>query len=272
LPAAARLRQDRVGRLRRLADAACAFAYALLQDGDGVRTHLAVSGDEARVPWQVQAAAGYYAGMARATVTSYPSAAAQLCGEGRRAADQGALAAALRFLSGAARLGGVDALPDLAAVAEQVQGPYARACASFTSGLPAEDSAALLAAARLAAGEGDAVFSREAARLALALAGGDTAMMRAAQQYIHADSAGFDFCVGRLGGGQALTARERDVAGLVAAGWSNADIARHFGVSVRTVEGHLHKLYAKLQPRRDPVPGDLAARRRDPEWMSSALR
>jgi DNA-binding CsgD family transcriptional regulator len=43
-----------------------------------------------------------------------------------------------------------------------------------------------------------------------------------------------------------LTAREREVAALVAAGAGNAEVARRLGVSVRTVETHLQRAYTKL--------------------------
>jgi DNA-binding CsgD family transcriptional regulator len=43
-----------------------------------------------------------------------------------------------------------------------------------------------------------------------------------------------------------LTLRQRELAGLVAQGHSNRDIADHLSLSVRTVENHLHRVYAKL--------------------------
>jgi DNA-binding CsgD family transcriptional regulator len=51
----------------------------------------------------------------------------------------------------------------------------------------------------------------------------------------------------------ALTAREREVAELAGAGRSNAEVARDLGVSVRTVETHLQRVYTKLgiNSRRD---------------------
>ncbi|MCG2620528.1 LuxR C-terminal-related transcriptional regulator [Arthrobacter sp. I2-34] len=261
LRARGQLKSPGGSRLLPLAVAACAYASALLRDPDGVRAHLAAADDqEVCVPWPLRAAARYYAGMARATLGSYAAAAAQLQAEAAAAEANGALAAALRFLFGAARLGASEALPQLAGLAGRVQGPFAQACGSFGAGLQAGDPAELLSAAHVAADDGHAVFAREAARLALALASGcgETAMMRTAQKYIYLDSAGFDFCIGRLGGGQALTVREQEVAGLVAVGRSNLDIAQHFGVSVRTIEGHLYKLYAKLQPKHDPILGGLA--------------
>jgi DNA-binding CsgD family transcriptional regulator len=44
----------------------------------------------------------------------------------------------------------------------------------------------------------------------------------------------------------ALTRREREIARLAAQGLSSPDIARRLVVSVRTVEGHLYRLFAKL--------------------------
>jgi DNA-binding NarL/FixJ family response regulator len=43
-----------------------------------------------------------------------------------------------------------------------------------------------------------------------------------------------------------LTAREREIANLVAAGLSNKEIADRLYVSVRTVEGHVYRTCAKL--------------------------
>nr|MDT0525723.1 helix-turn-helix transcriptional regulator [Streptomyces sp. DSM 41633] len=43
-----------------------------------------------------------------------------------------------------------------------------------------------------------------------------------------------------------VTAREREVAGLVAQGLSNRDIAERLTVSVRTVEGHIYRACIKL--------------------------
>ncbi|MGO9157304.1 LuxR C-terminal-related transcriptional regulator [Mycobacterium sp.] len=43
-----------------------------------------------------------------------------------------------------------------------------------------------------------------------------------------------------------ITAREREIANLVAAGLSNRQIAQRLSVSVRTVEGHIYRIFAKL--------------------------
>ncbi|MDQ3897308.1 MAG: helix-turn-helix transcriptional regulator, partial [Actinomycetota bacterium] len=43
-----------------------------------------------------------------------------------------------------------------------------------------------------------------------------------------------------------LTAQERRVADLAVAGRSSAEIASHLSLSVRTIETHLGRIYAKL--------------------------
>lgn len=43
-----------------------------------------------------------------------------------------------------------------------------------------------------------------------------------------------------------LTSRERTVAVMAARGLRNAELAEHFGISVRTVEGHLYQIHVKL--------------------------
>jgi DNA-binding CsgD family transcriptional regulator len=47
-----------------------------------------------------------------------------------------------------------------------------------------------------------------------------------------------------------ITDREREIANLVTAGLSNRQIAERLSVSVRTVEGHLYRIFAKLDIER----------------------
>jgi DNA-binding NarL/FixJ family response regulator len=44
----------------------------------------------------------------------------------------------------------------------------------------------------------------------------------------------------------ALTAREREIALLVARGWPNKQVARALGLSTGTVKMHLHRIFQKL--------------------------
>lgn len=62
----------------------------------------------------------------------------------------------------------------------------------------------------------------------------------------------------------ALTGREREVAGLVASGLSNADIALALGMSRATVKAHLTRVYAKLGVRSRTQLAVLLPRAADP--------
>jgi DNA-binding NarL/FixJ family response regulator len=72
--------------------------------------------------------------------------------------------------------------------------------------------------------------------------------------------------LGRLGGRVAtgeLTATERRIAGLVAEGLTNREVAAALVVSDKTIEGHLSRIYAKLGVRsRVQLAHELATRRR----------
>jgi DNA-binding NarL/FixJ family response regulator len=54
-------------------------------------------------------------------------------------------------------------------------------------------------------------------------------------------------CAGRLGAGHPLTAREREIAQLLAEGKPNACVATILGISVKTVETHRTHILAKLR-------------------------
>jgi DNA-binding CsgD family transcriptional regulator len=49
-----------------------------------------------------------------------------------------------------------------------------------------------------------------------------------------------------IAGTTPLTAREREIALMASAGLSNREIADRLTVGVRTVEGHLLRIYAKV--------------------------
>jgi len=48
-----------------------------------------------------------------------------------------------------------------------------------------------------------------------------------------------------------LTDKETEIAGLIAQGWGNAEIAKSAQVSVRTVEHHINNIYCKMNARFD---------------------
>jgi DNA-binding NarL/FixJ family response regulator/tetratricopeptide (TPR) repeat protein len=96
--------------------------------------------------------------------------------------------------------------------------------------LSAADAAAQAASAHERAGDRRRLLESAAAanRLAAACGGASTPALRQAAQPLP------------------LTAREREIANLVAAGLSNRQIADRLTVSVRTVEGHLYRACIKM--------------------------
>jgi len=174
-----------------------------------------------------------------------------------RAADdserRGLLPYALFALHGLARLGRARAVSSrLAALARRVDGPFAPAALAHADALATEDPSALheccdrfeslsmwMLAAECAAGEarahgslGDAAAA-EAARTqcdALLLRCGDARPIT----------------LRRLRTVSPLTARERQVALLAAAGSTTREIADRLNVSARTVDSHLAHVYTKL--------------------------
>jgi DNA-binding NarL/FixJ family response regulator len=61
-------------------------------------------------------------------------------------------------------------------------------------------------------------------------------------------------------GPRPLTRRERQIASLAAKGVPNGKIAKRLGLSVRTVESHLYRVYGKLGvSTRDKLPPLLGA-------------
>jgi DNA-binding CsgD family transcriptional regulator len=123
--------------------------------------------------------------------------------------------------------------------------------AARRAGLPIEAGRAQILLGRSLAASGDVVGARaelELARSALAATGAGRYRDEAAREL-----RGLGVRVARpesehapAGGTGALSAREREIAELVAAGRRNAEIAEALFLSVRTVEGHLQRIYRKL--------------------------
>ncbi|MBH0778123.1 LuxR C-terminal-related transcriptional regulator [Nocardia bovistercoris] len=173
-----------------------------------------------------------------------------------RAADAAAgsrqFAVEATALHTAARFGDTSVAERLARLATEVDGRLVRAQSAHAVALAAHDGAgldaaasvfeeigALLSAADAAAqaasaharsGDRRRLFDSSSAanRLAAACGGAVTPALRQAAQPLP------------------LTAREREIANLVAAGLTNRQIADRLTVSVRTVEGHLYRACAKM--------------------------
>ncbi|WP_081743288.1 LuxR family transcriptional regulator [Arthrobacter sp. H20] len=250
LPALSQLRiRDRQEFLS-LAEAATAYAYALTGDVQLSMSHLAqVDLESRRYDWHTSRATKYFAVLA-STATQDPLLAAQemldLANEDRA---EGNLGHELFFLCQAVQLGLVDEAERLATSGMDGQGVFAEICALYGKGVASGDTAQILQAATLAASVGNRRLAADAASLVQRLAnnGPGEGERRAA---IAADTVLRS--VGR-GGGELrervldkLTERERSIARLVVQGSSNRDIATLLTLSIRTVEGHMYQVYAKL--------------------------
>ena len=172
---------------------------------------------------------------------------------GALARSRGQDAFAVSALHALCRLGDpATAAPELADLADRVDGPYAETAAAHAAALVAGDGAALLEVAERFAEQGALLVAVEAANGAAAAhreAGRQSSARGAAAR------AGLWLaqCEGArpptmLATPEAadLTPREREIAHLAAAGSSSREIAERLVLSVRTVDNHLQNAYRKL--------------------------
>jgi DNA-binding CsgD family transcriptional regulator len=151
-----------------------------------------------------------------------------------------------------ARLGAAaQATTRLAEIASVSQGKLAPAAAGLAGALAADDPEQLLASSHALAGLGADLFAAEAASAAAAVFHRDGHGRQAQAATSHAQQLAAR-CEGArtpLSGARAaapLTARQREIAVLAAAGTASKDIAERLHLSARTVENHLQNAYAKL--------------------------
>jgi DNA-binding CsgD family transcriptional regulator len=148
------------------------------------------------------------------------------------------------------RLGQAGAVADrLNELAATAQGALAPVMAWHASAAAAQDGAGLLAVAEELAGLGMNLYATEAAAAAVTLLRADRSPKTPAAAELYAD------LLARCGGVRtpaldvpqpALTARERQIAKLAAAGVPSREIADQLFLSARTVDNHLLRVYSKL--------------------------
>ena len=234
-----------------LATAACAYAAGLHGDEEKASRLLAeLTQPQARSSWLVGRMTRYFELCAFAELGQRAVAIRTLVAEADSDADTGAVATGLLFLSAAARLGDRQVSQKLDALAGRVSGQFALLCSRLAEGMKDSASETLLAAAKDSEAAGNAVFARDAARKAVTCANdaGNRIALRVAQRTEQSLDDSFGSPKNGLHSltASTLTARECEVAVRAAAGTTNRKIAEQMHVSVRTVEGHLYQVYAKL--------------------------
>ncbi|MET1064225.1 MAG: LuxR C-terminal-related transcriptional regulator, partial [Arthrobacter sp.] len=234
-----------------LATAACAYAFALQGDEEKAGSLLVdVEELQPRASWLVKRITRYFELSAKAEIGQKTEALRALKLEADNDIEASALATGLQFLSAVARLGDRQAGQKLGGLAGRVTGHFAGLCSRLAEGLKDSDSEELLATSKDADAAGHAVFARDVTRKAVSCANdaGNRISLRMAQRTQQSLEDRF----GNPRNGvlslltSTLTARESEVAVRAAAGTSNRKIADDMHVSVRTVEGHLYQVYAKL--------------------------
>jgi DNA-binding CsgD family transcriptional regulator len=194
---------------------------------------------------------------ARATVRSFegrPAEAVQILREGIAwSAEAGMVVDEALLLDSLVRLElCADAVVRLEALCERTDSPLVVTLARHARALLARDPVGLLATAE--------TFARSAGWLVAAAAAGaaagiladrhreresSAAARRALSWYSHCEGARSPL-LDRLVAPSTLTSRELEVARLAAMGQSSKDIAERLVVSIRTVDAHLYRAYAKL--------------------------
>lgn len=177
------------------------------------------------------------------------------------AAERGMNVLAAHALELAARLGDEHCFPQLAALTSTFEGPEGAVVSAMAAAAAARDPAALVNAANVAQQSGYVLIAAECLGKAVRLLAhrGEEHKSRTLQLQL-------DQLIPRLEGLQSpqftrvhstakLTQREQDIARLAGNGFTNREIAQEQGVSVRTVEGHLYRIFAKLGiTRREDLP------------------
>lgn len=237
--------------------ALAALAHALAQTGAAEASEQALAEASAQERRSTRGG-GCYVSLARAWSVAargeLSRAVAVAIDEARSLESQGFRLFAAMVLHDVARLGQpARVVQPLDRLATECQGALAGAFARHARALADADAGALERASREFEGLGGLLLAAEAAAEASAVHRKQGSIPRAAVAGARARSLA-SRCEGActpalaaIDGPEVLTRREREVVALATRRLSNREIARRLGVSVRTVDNHLHHAYAKLQ-------------------------
>jgi DNA-binding CsgD family transcriptional regulator len=183
-------------------------------------------------------------------------------GAARRGLAAGHVAYAIFALYEAARHGAAPAAAELIDDLPELEGKLLPALVAAVQALADRDVDALETVGARFEALGCYLHAAELAAAAAAACAEEGALTSAARLRTRAQQLA-EYCDGATtellrspGGGEGLTTREREVAGLAARGLTDVEIAARLSVSRRTVETHLYRVYAKLgvSGRRDLAP------------------
>jgi DNA-binding CsgD family transcriptional regulator len=248
------------GREHRLADR-LPWALALLAEADAAGGHQneAVAAAEEAAAASDVSLRPYDPDLRRALawVTAaggeLSTARAMLLEAAAEARERGQFGLEVLPLYDALRLGAVsEAASRLRELATLVDGPLAAAAAAHATALQSDDADTLEQVADELANLGMVLVAAEAMSAASQAYGRRGLQARARNTAARSDVLA-EGCEGLRADwlqpdyeSSALTTREREIATLAALGRTNREIADRLVVSVRTVEGHLYRAYAKL--------------------------
>jgi DNA-binding CsgD family transcriptional regulator len=191
-----------------------------------------------------------FASAGRGVLDRDGSGQADLLACAERAAAQGAALVELHALDLAIGLGDRSRLERYNEVAAHVEGPWAAALATYGHALLAGGGAAYLAAGEdlLAAGLAGRAAEAFSAALSRIEKGRNREATTAARNGLARSQAllGLAPVDPHADGKPRLTEREQTIVHLAAQGRTDREIAARLHISVRTVEGHLYRCYAKL--------------------------
>ncbi|WP_026551116.1 LuxR C-terminal-related transcriptional regulator [Arthrobacter sp. H20] len=202
-------------------------------------------------PWIVRRLTKHFAALALQGTASADRAAFELRALSSQDEELGNSSWQLVSLCNAMRQGDHGVAQLILKLSPTCQGQYASLCQLYAKGVDAEDAELLLHAMDTAQALDDRFLARDMAVSAVQLAtqSGD----QVTRGYVAERVRGVVVLTGTVLGARrqlaSLTGREAEVVSAVVDGRSNRDVALALGLSVRTVEGHLHRVYTKLHVR-----------------------